>query len=97
MARIGMQLDEIRAVSSQYGKYSEEISQLISALKASQNQLNSNWEGQGFNEFQLRFEELVPNVESFQQLLEEINRFLAKSAEILEDADNAIAAGAGGK
>ena len=95
MARIGMQLDEIRSVSGQYGKYSEEISQLISALKTSQGQLNSSWEGQGFNEFQLRFEELLPNVESFQQLLEEINKFLATSANTLEDADNAIAAAAG--
>ena len=94
MSRIGMQFEEIRAVSSQYTKYSAEITQLISSLKSSQGQLNSNWEGRGFEKFQMRFDELVPNVESFQNLLEEISQFLNKSAEVLEAADQQIAAGA---
>jgi WXG100 family type VII secretion target len=94
MSKLGMQFDEIRAVATQYGKYSAEISQLISSLKTSQGQLNSNWEGRGFDEFQMRFEELVPNVESFRDLLEEINQFLNSSANLLEEADQQIASGA---
>lgn len=95
MAKLGMEFEEIRAVSTQYGNYSGEIAQLIKSLKTSQGQLNSNWEGQGFEEFQMRFEELVPDVESFQQLLDDISKFLNKSAEVLEEADAQIAKGAG--
>jgi len=91
---VGMQFEEARAVASQYGKYAGEIQQLITSLKTSQGQLSANWEGRGFDEFQQRFDELIPDVEEFRELLERIKSFLNSAADAMEETDERIAKGA---
>lgn len=91
MTRIGIQLDEARSVAKQYGNYAGEVEQLIKSLRASQGQLNANWEGEGFQSFEERFQELMPDVEAFKELLEDIKAFLNSAVMHMEEADQAIA------
>ena len=92
MTRILMHFDETRKVATQYKNCSVEVGQLLTLLKSSQSQLEQSWSGRGFEQFQIQFNELVPNIVSFQRLLEDISTFLRQSADVLEDADNRIMA-----
>ena len=97
MPQVSMQFEETRDVAAKYSAFAGQVGELIKSLVTSQEQLSANWEGKGFEEFSNRFNQLKPEVVKFQELLEDINKFLISAANYMEEADQKVARAAAGK
>lgn len=64
----------------------------MAALQNEQRVIAENWEGTAFDSFEAQFEALVPKINEFADLLDDINAQLNKVAEIIEQTDADIAA-----
>ncbi|MFX3616602.1 MAG: WXG100 family type VII secretion target [Sporolactobacillus sp.] len=83
--------EELRSYAAKYGQESSNTGELIGRLDGMINQLAQVWEGASSQAFKSQYERLRPSFNQMQQLLEDINHQLAKTATILEDTDRQIA------
>lgn len=83
--------DELRDSAKKYDEGSTGIDEILSTLKSEQEVISSNWEGNAFDSFNEQFDQLVPHIEDFRQLLADINAQLLKVADIIEQTDADIA------
>lgn len=83
--------DELRGYARRYGQESQNTGELIGRLDGMINQLTQVWEGASSRAFKDQYERLRPSFQKMQQLLQDIDQQLAKSATILEDTDQQIA------
>ena len=52
--------------------------------------LRSEWEGQAFQGFDNQFNELKPKVQNFAELMQQINNQLDKTAQAMQQNDQAL-------
>lgn len=83
--------EELRSYAAKYGHESSNTGELIGRLDGMINQLQQVWEGASSRAFASQYERLRPSFQQMQQLLEDINHQLAKTATILEQTDQQIA------
>ncbi|GGL51868.1 WXG100 family type VII secretion target [Sporolactobacillus putidus] len=83
--------EELRSYAAKYGQESSNTGELIGRLDGMINQLGQVWEGASSRAFKDQYERLRPSFHQMQQLLEDIDRQLAKTANILEETDQRIA------
>ena len=71
----------------EYGKASNDIMTILQRL---QDMLRSEWEGQAFQGFDNQFNELKPKVQNFAELMQQINNQLDKTAQAMQQNDQAL-------
>lgn len=96
MAQIKLTPEELRTSATKYTTGSQEVTQVLSTLRAEQETISANWDGQAFESFDQQFNELAPKIEQFAQLLEDIHTQLNSVATTIEETDQAIASQIGG-
>lgn len=88
--QIKMSPAELTLKARQYGDSSTQIMDILGKLQALQGELSQQWEGQAFRSFDTQFEELKPKVQNFAQLMMEIQEQLTKTADAMQEQDQAL-------
>ncbi|AWC27553.1 WXG100 family type VII secretion target [Bacillus cytotoxicus] len=88
--QIRMSPEELKSKASLYGQSSQQIDDILRKLQGLQNELRGEWEDRAFEGFDQQFNQLRPKVESFTQLLHEINVQLTKTAEAIAAHDEEL-------
>ncbi|SEO94712.1 WXG100 family type VII secretion target [Amphibacillus marinus] len=88
--QIRMTPDELKSRAKTYGSGSSQINDVLRQLQRLQNQLRGEWEGRAFERFDSQFQELVPKVQNFSQLLVDIQTQLQKTAQAVQEQDQAL-------
>src|SRR5690625_2281914 len=88
--QIKMSPAELAHKAKQYGESSYQIQEILGKLEALQGDLSLQWEGQAFRSFDDQFEDLKPKVQDFTRLMMEIQEQLTKTAEAMQEQDQAL-------
>lgn len=88
--QIRMSPEELKARAKVYGQGSDQVQDVLNKLTNLQDQLRGEWEGRAFERFDDQFRELTPKVENFSQLLQEIQVQLEKTAQAMQEQDEAL-------
>lgn len=88
--QIKMSPAELQLRAKDYGSGAEQITTVLNKLESLQSDLRLQWEGKAFNSFDQQFEELRPKVNNFSLLLQEIQQQLEKTANAMEEQDQAL-------
>lgn len=88
--QIKMTPDQLRSRAKRYGQGSQQISQVLGDLTNLQNELRSEWEGRAFERFDDQFRDLSKRTEAFAELLQEIQLQLEKTADAVQQQDEAL-------
>jgi len=83
--------EELRSFAAKYGQEASNTGELIGRLDGMINELAQVWEGASSRAFKDQYERLRPSFQQMQQLLEDIDAQLAKTANALEETDEHIA------
>ncbi|MBC1504072.1 WXG100 family type VII secretion target [Listeria booriae] len=78
---------ELRDRSKIYGRKAEDIEQILRELEQLQEQLRGEWEGAAFQKFDEQFQQLKPKVKDFANLMDQIEKQLAATANAVEEND----------
>ncbi|MBM7643064.1 WXG100 family type VII secretion target [Streptococcus loxodontisalivarius] len=92
MALIKLTPEELRTSAVKYTNGSNDVTSVLSTLRAEQQVISDNWDGTAFDSFEEQFNELAPKIEQFAQLLADINTQLNSVADTIEQTDSDIAA-----
>ncbi|MFP7168900.1 WXG100 family type VII secretion target [Terribacillus sp. 7520-G] len=90
MGQIRMTPEQLQAHAKKYGNSSSQIDHILSELSALQVQLRSEWEGRAFDRFDDQFVQLQPKVKEFSQLMLDIQQQLEKTAQAVQEQDEAL-------
>ena len=90
--QIRMTPDMMRSRASEYATQSEMVVEVISRMDSLLSQLQSEWEGAASRSYAEKYEELKPGFVKAQELIMEISEALNKTAQTVEETDQAIAA-----
>ena len=90
--QIRMTPDMMRSRASEYATQSEMVGEVISRMDSLLSQLQSEWEGAASRYYAEKYEELKPGFVKAQELIMEISEALNKTAQTVEETDQAIAA-----
>lgn len=88
--QIRMSPDELHAKSQRYGESADQINDVLSKLQSLQDELRGEWEGRAFERFDDQFQQLRPKVNEFEQLMREIQTQLQKTAQTVQEQDEAL-------
>ena len=88
--QIKMSPAELAQKAREYGNRADQINQILTRLEQLQNELQYQWEGQAFRSFDEQFNELRPKVQNFAQLMMDIQNQLIKTAEAMQEQDQAL-------
>lgn len=88
--QIKMSPAELTQKAREYGSSSDQINQILSRLQTLQGELRDQWEGQAFRSFDEQFTDLQPKVQNFAELMMEIQTQLTKTAEAMQEQDQAL-------
>jgi len=87
---IKMSPAEVKQTAKIYDTSSKDIDTMLNQLKAAQNKLAADWEGDAFAAFDEQFTILSPKVKEFGELLNDIYNQLNKIADIIDETDQKI-------
>lgn len=90
--QIRMTPDMMRSRASEYATQSEMVGEVISRMDSLLSQLQSEWEGAASRSYAEKYEELKQGFVKAQELIMEISEALNKTAQTVEETDQAIAA-----
>ncbi len=88
--QIKMTPDELHSKAQSYGGGADDIHDVLSRLENLQNELRGEWEGRAFERFDEQFQQLSRKVNDFEQLLREIQTQLQKTAQAVQEQDEAL-------
>ncbi len=88
--QIKMTPAELTQKAGQYGQSAETIRDVLGRLESLQRELEQQWQGQAFQSFNTQFEDLRPKVTNFAQLMDDIKDQLTKTADAMEQQDQAL-------
>lgn len=88
--QIRMTPDQLHAKANRYGESSTRIDEILRDLTNLQEELRGEWEGRAFERFDDQFRQLSPKVKEFSQLMLEIEMQLKKTAEAVQQQDEAL-------
>lgn len=90
--QIRMTPDMMRSRASEYATQSDMVGEVISKMDSLLTALQSEWEGAASRSYAEKYEELKPGFQKAQELIMEISQALNKTADVVEQTDNDIAA-----
>jgi len=82
--------EELIAKSQTYSDSSQQIHEMLEKLTALQGDIADQWKGKAFEGFNEQFNQLTPQVRNFADLLQDIQIQLQKTAEAVEQQDQAL-------
>lgn len=88
--QIKMSPDELHSKSQRYGEGADQINDVLSKLQSLQDELRGEWEGRAFERFDEQFQQLRPKVNDFEELMREIQTQLQKTAQAVQEQDEAL-------
>jgi WXG100 family type VII secretion target len=88
--QIRMTPEQLKQRAKMYVTGSEKIDEVLRDLTNVQRDLAAEWEGQAFGKFDEQFNQLVPKVQNFSNLLREINTQLENTAEAVRLHDEQL-------
>ncbi|MFS0560810.1 WXG100 family type VII secretion target [Terribacillus sp. 179-K 1B1 HS] len=88
--QIRMTPEQLKNHAKRYHNSSEQIDAILRDLSGLQTQLRSEWEGRAFDRFDDQFIQLKPKVQEFSQLMLDIQLQLEKTAQAVQDQDEAL-------
>jgi WXG100 family type VII secretion target len=88
--QIRMSPAELADKAKRYGRSGDQIDQILKDLTILQSDLQSQWEGKAFTQFQAQFDELSPKVQNFAHLMREIEGQLTKTADAVARQDEEL-------
>ncbi|MFB1099708.1 MULTISPECIES: WXG100 family type VII secretion target [Bacillaceae] len=88
--QIRMTPEQLQNHAKRYGKGSQTIDDVLTDLSNLQVQLRSEWEGRAFDRFDDQFIQLKPKVQEFSQLMLDIQQQLEKTAQAVQEQDEAL-------
>ena len=88
VGQIRVSPETLQTRANEYGKASNDVTTILSNLSNLQEQLRSEWAA--FQGFDAQFNELKPKVTQFAELLQQINTQLTKTAEAMQQHDEAL-------
>ncbi|PAD20688.1 WXG100 family type VII secretion target [Terribacillus saccharophilus] len=88
--QIRMTPEQLQSHAKKYGTSSSQLDQILSDLSTLQEQLRSEWEGRAFDRFDDQFVQLRPKVQEFSQLMLDIQQQLEKTAQAVQEQDEAL-------
>ncbi|WP_175074908.1 WXG100 family type VII secretion target [Terribacillus sp. AE2B 122] len=88
--QIRMTPEQLQNHAKRYGNGSQTINDVLTDLNNLQVQLRSEWEGRAFDRFDDQFIQLKPKVQEFSQLMLDIQLQLEKTAQAVQDQDEAL-------
>lgn len=89
--QIMMTPEQMHQYAAQYHSGSENIDSTLRSLQSLQSQIEADWKGSGFQRFDEEFHQLVPQIQQFVRLLDEINQKLNQAADSMQSTDQQIA------
>lgn len=90
--QIRMSPEMMRSRASEYATQSEMVGEVIAKMDSLLTQLQSEWEGAASRSYAEKYEELKPGFVKAQELIMDISTALNKTADIVEQQDQDIAA-----
>lgn len=84
---IRMSPQEVREVASVYQNASVEIEHILTKITKTQMLLADQWQGMSFTAFEVQYNEIVPVVKNFSQLMSDISQQLISISQTLQDTD----------
>ncbi|WP_152655090.1 WXG100 family type VII secretion target [Oceanobacillus sp. CFH 90083] len=91
MAEIRMTPEQLIDKSKGYGRSADTIDSMLEDLRRLQGELRDQWSGEAFTQFDNQFIELEPKVMEFSDLMKQIELQLTKTAEAVQEQDQALA------
>jgi len=91
MTLIRMTPDTLREQSNTYGVSANQIDEILATLTRLQGEIGDAWDGTAWDKFDEQFNDLKPKVESFSELLNDIDKQLKEVARVVEETDAEIA------
>lgn len=88
--QIKMTPDELQSKAQSYGGGADQIDDVLTKLQNLQDELRGEWEGRAFERFDEQFQQLSRKVTDFEQLLREIQTQLQKTAQAVQEQDEAL-------
>ena len=88
--QIRMTPEQLQNHAKRYGKGSQTIDDVLTDLSNLQVQLRSEWEGRAFDRFDDQFIQLKPKVQEFSQLMLDIQQQREKTAQAVQEQDEAL-------
>jgi WXG100 family type VII secretion target len=88
--QIRMTPEQLQNHAKRYGKGSQTIDDVLTDLSNLQVQLRAEWEGRAFDRFDDQFIQLKPKVQEFSQLMLDIQQQLEKTAQAVQEQDEAL-------
>ncbi|GAA0443742.1 WXG100 family type VII secretion target [Virgibacillus sp. AGTR] len=83
--------EELATIAQQYGMESGNVLNIVGNLDGLMEKLEEIWEGNAKDAFAGQYEELRPSFMQMVELLEDVQRQLASTAQTLHDTDATIA------
>ncbi|WP_077310017.1 WXG100 family type VII secretion target [Terribacillus halophilus] len=88
--QIRMTPEQLQNHAKTYGTSSQRIDDVLNTLSNLQDQLRQEWEGRAFDRFDDQFVQLRPKVQEFSQLMLDIQAQLEKTAQAVQEQDQAL-------
>lgn len=87
MAEIKFNSDDLRSVSGEIKTQGANFQSVTSEFTQTLNSLSAEWEGDAFNEFKSRVDDLQPSFEAYYNVINEYADFLMRSADTYDETE----------
>lgn len=87
MTQIVVSPERLESVASTFDAKKSETESIISALRSTMNNLDAEWDGVAQNKFYAQWNEMIPKMTQFTNLLGEISSELRRIAQVFREAD----------
>jgi WXG100 family type VII secretion target len=90
MTQIVVAPEKLEAVASTFNSKRGETEQIINTLRSTMNSLDAEWDGVAQNKFYAQWNEMIPKMIQFTNLLEEIASELRRIAQVFRETDEGV-------
>jgi WXG100 family type VII secretion target len=87
MTQIVVSPERLESVASTFDSKKSETENLINALRSTMDSLDADWDGVAQNKFYNEWNEMIPKMNQFTELLGEISSELRRIAQVFREAD----------
>ena len=95
--QISVEPDTLRQHAKVYSNAGNTVTQVLNSVTRESQQMEQDWKGQASASYQAQFQQLVPQVKKFIELMNQINGQLNSAANQIEQNDQQLSKGFGFK
>ena len=90
MANIVVAPERLEGVATIFDQKKDETETMIQSLKGTMDGLDAEWDGVAQNKFYAEWNEMIPKMTQFTQLLEQISGELRRIAQVFRETDEKV-------